>query len=81
VEGVSTGAAARGVRVVDGETLLLDGVFEVDGCTVEIRDAHRIDNDLDPELIYEWNELILAPLLQNREWDFGSDDAESDADD
>jgi predicted unusual protein kinase regulating ubiquinone biosynthesis (AarF/ABC1/UbiB family) len=28
--------------------------------------------DIDAEDIYEWNELILAPLLDDREWDFGA---------
>ncbi len=31
-----------------------------------------IDNDLDPELIYEWNELVLAPLLRNEDFDFAN---------
>lgn len=42
-------------------------------------DLGFIDKDLDPELIYEWNELILAPLLQNREWDFGAWKVQEDA--
>jgi predicted unusual protein kinase regulating ubiquinone biosynthesis (AarF/ABC1/UbiB family) len=31
-----------------------------------------IDHDVDPELIFEWNELILAPLLHDGPWDFGA---------
>ena len=31
-----------------------------------------IDNNLDPELIYEWNELVLAPLLKNEDFDFAN---------
>ena len=31
-----------------------------------------IDHDLDPELIYEWNELVLAPLLKNEDFDFAN---------
>ncbi len=31
-----------------------------------------IDHDLDPELIFEWNEMILAPLLHDGAWDFGA---------
>lgn len=27
---------------------------------------------IDPEDIYEWNEIILAPLLVDRDWDFGA---------
>src|SRR3954462_4217029 len=43
-EGVSAGAAAGGVRVVDREALLLDGVREVDGGAGEVRGAHPVDD-------------------------------------
>ena len=45
---VSAGAGTRRVRVVDREALLLDGVLEVDRGAVEVRDAHLVDDDLDP---------------------------------
>ena len=47
VEGVSTGAGAAGVRVVDREALLLDGVHEVDDGAVEVGHAHPVDDDGD----------------------------------
>jgi predicted unusual protein kinase regulating ubiquinone biosynthesis (AarF/ABC1/UbiB family) len=31
-----------------------------------------IDNDLDPEMIYEWNELVLAPLLHKGDFNFAA---------
>src|ERR1700757_4381176 len=43
VEGVAAGAGAGGVRVVDGEALLLDGVDEVDGSALYVRRAHPVD--------------------------------------
>src|SRR5690606_27414468 len=42
VERVATGARAGGVRVVDGEALLLDRVDEVDGGAHEIGSAHPV---------------------------------------
>src|SRR6187402_2471816 len=48
VEAVAAGAAARRVGVVDGEALLLDGVFEVDRRAVQVRNAHLVDDHLDP---------------------------------
>ena len=47
VERVATGAGAAGVRVVDGETLLLDRVDEVDGRACEVGLAHLVDDDVD----------------------------------
>src|SRR6187431_451706 len=47
MEGIAAGAAAFGVRVVDGEALLLDGVLEVDRGALEVRHAHLVDDDLD----------------------------------
>src|SRR5262245_33250925 len=44
-ERVAAGAAARGVRVVDREALLLDGVGEVDGGAAQVRGAHPVDDD------------------------------------
>jgi len=38
-----------------------------------------IDHDIDPDVIYEWNELILAPLLADRPWDFGAWNVKDDA--
>src|SRR5580765_3291069 len=46
-EAVAAGAAAAGVRVVDGEALLLDRVGEVDRRTAEVRSAHAVDDDRD----------------------------------
>src|SRR6478609_5601106 len=46
-EGVAAGAGAGGVRVVDGEALLLDGVDEVDGGAAQVRGAHPVGDDLD----------------------------------
>src|SRR5918992_535721 len=43
VEGVAAGARACGIRVVDREALLLDGVDEVDGGSAEVRHAHPVD--------------------------------------
>ena len=43
VEGVTTGARAGGVRVVDGKALLLDGVDEVDGGALHVGGAHPVD--------------------------------------
>src|SRR5690606_40174681 len=41
-EGVAAGAGTGGVRVVDGEALLLDGVDEVDGGAAQVRSAHAV---------------------------------------
>src|SRR4051794_27424279 len=46
-EAVAAGAAARRIRVVDGEALLLDGVGEVDGRAAEVRGAHPVDHQRD----------------------------------
>lgn len=35
-------------------------------------DLGFIDHGVDPELIYEWNALILGPLLENKVWDFAN---------
>ncbi len=43
VERVAAGAGAGGVRVVDGEALLLDGVDEVDGGALDVGRAHPVD--------------------------------------
>src|SRR5882762_9076122 len=47
VEGVPTGAGARGVRVVDREALLLDRVDEVDRGALHVGGAHPVDGELD----------------------------------
>src|SRR5690554_2376090 len=47
-ERVTTGAASGRVGVVDRESLLLNGVFEVDAGTVEVRHAHLVDHNLNP---------------------------------
>src|SRR3712207_4798249 len=47
VEGVSAGAGADRIGVVDGEALLLNGVLEVDGRAVEVGDAHLVHDHLD----------------------------------
>src|SRR5690606_15678891 len=39
--------AACGVRIVDRESLLRDGVLEVDRGAVQVRDAHVVDDDFD----------------------------------
>jgi hypothetical protein len=46
-EGVSAGTRARGVGVIDCETLLLDGVLKVNLSAIEIRDAHLIHDNFD----------------------------------
>src|SRR5207244_997075 len=46
-EAVAAGAGARGVRVVDREALLLDGVDEVDRRAAQVRGAHPVRDDLD----------------------------------
>ena len=43
VERVAAGARAGGVRVVDGEALLLDGVDEVDDRALHVGRAHPVD--------------------------------------
>ena len=47
MEGVSTGATALRIRVIDSEALLLDGVLEVDRGTVEVWAALAVNNDSD----------------------------------
>src|SRR4029453_17011482 len=47
VEGIAAGAGAGGVRVVDREALLLDGVHEVDRGAGEVGSAHPVCHDLD----------------------------------
>src|SRR3954468_21741177 len=44
VERVAAGTGPGGVRVVDREALLLDGVHEVDDRAVEVRRAHPGDH-------------------------------------
>ena len=46
VEAVAAGARARGIRVVDGEALLLDGVDEVDSGAHQVRSAHPVGHDI-----------------------------------
>src|SRR6516225_7453892 len=46
VERVAAGAGPRGVRVVDGEALLLDRVDEVDRGPAEIGGAHLVRDHL-----------------------------------
>src|SRR5690349_13551542 len=46
VERIAAGAGAGGVRVVDREALLLDGVDEVDGRALNVRRAHPVDGEL-----------------------------------
>ena len=45
MERVAAGARAGGVRVVDREALLLDGVDEVDGRAAQVRGAHPVGDD------------------------------------
>lgn len=47
VKTVAAGAAAFGIGVVDSEPLLLNRVFEIDAGTVEVRNAHFVDDNLD----------------------------------
>src|SRR4051812_27228442 len=47
VERVAAGAGSGGVRVVDGEALLLDGVDEVDGGALHVRGAHPVHGQRD----------------------------------
>src|SRR5690606_37942489 len=47
VEAVAARAAACGVRIVDRESLLRDGVLELDRGAVQVRDAHVVDDDFD----------------------------------
>src|SRR5690606_30144105 len=47
-ERVPARAASCRVRIVDREALLLDGVFEVDACPVEVGNTHLVDNHFDP---------------------------------
>src|SRR5215207_11604627 len=47
VEAVTASAGPGGIRVVDGEALLLDGVHEVDGGAHQVWSAHPIGDDVD----------------------------------
>src|SRR5699024_1429385 len=47
VEGVAAGAGPTGVRVIDGEALLLDGVGEVDSGAGQVRHAHLVHDHFD----------------------------------
>src|ERR1035437_6340932 len=47
VERVAAGARTAGVRVVDRETLLLDGVDEVDGGALDVGSTHPVDSEVD----------------------------------
>src|SRR5689334_21045550 len=51
VERVAAGAGALGVRVVDGETLRVDPVREVDRRAAQVRRAHPVDDDLEPVVL------------------------------
>src|SRR2546429_2136204 len=53
VEGVAAGAGPGGVRVVDGEALLLDRVDEVDGGALHIGGAHPVDGHPQPVEVAE----------------------------
>src|SRR6478735_11611028 len=46
VERIAAGAGAGGVRVVDREALLLDGVDEVDGGALDVRCAHPVHGEV-----------------------------------
>src|SRR5207244_4212892 len=50
VERVAAGAAPLGHGVVDGEARGLQAVHEVDLGLLEVRHAHPVDHDPDPEL-------------------------------
>src|SRR3954447_8643850 len=60
VERVAAGAGAAGVRVVDGEALLLDGVNEVDDRTLQVRGAHPVDAHAQPLEVAEQVAVELA---------------------
>ena len=47
VERITARATPLRLRVVDREALLLNRVLEVDGRSVEVRNAHLVDDDLD----------------------------------
>src|SRR5215469_3625132 len=47
VERIPAGAGPGGVRVVDGEALLLDRVHEVDGGAAQVGRAHPVGDDVD----------------------------------
>src|SRR5437879_7950164 len=51
VEGVAAGARSLSHRVVDGEPRGLEGVDEVDRGLGQIRHAHPVDDQPDPELL------------------------------
>jgi predicted unusual protein kinase regulating ubiquinone biosynthesis (AarF/ABC1/UbiB family) len=52
---------------------------DLDALQASWRGLGFIDLDIDPEVIYEWNELILAPLLEDRPFDFGTWKIQDDA--
>ena len=47
VKTVAAGATAFSIGVVDSEPLLLDRVFKIDAGTVEVGNAHFVDDNLD----------------------------------
>ena len=52
---------------------------DLDALQASWRGLGFMDLDIDPEVIYEWNELILAPLLEDRPFDFGTWKIQEDA--
>jgi len=64
VEAVSTRATTVSVRVVDRETLLLDGVFEVDLRTIKVGNTHLVDNDLNAIAKLDARVAVEAALVE-----------------
>jgi hypothetical protein len=51
VERITAGTRPAGVRVVNGEALLRNGVLKVDACTAEVRDTHLVHDDLNTVVV------------------------------
>ncbi len=54
MERVSARARSRGVGVIDGEALLLDGVNEVDGGAAQVWGAHAVGDDTDATEVLDY---------------------------
>jgi hypothetical protein len=64
-KGVATGAGAAGIGVIDGETLLLNAVLEVNGGSIEVRDAHGVNHDLYPVKI-DYSIVFFQGLIEEQ---------------
>lgn len=65
----------------DGQLRLLAALWthDLDRIQATWRELGFLDDGVDPELVYEWFQLILAPLLENKVTDFGAWRIQEDA--